>query len=221
MRMVSQGLVTGGWLGSTRTPLEAVRHAVALQGQDLPAVLRAIAARSTPGTTLDDVRAAFDDGLVRSWAMRGTLFVAAADDLAVLHAWTAERMRRQEWRMCEVRGIDQAVRGVVGEGHGAHLEPDDAVHGAGHDFDVRGGDRGGECGGLDAEGSHQGVVHGLEHGVGVVVLVQGPGGLDRERRVGSGDRRSAAAVNWWQRPHRTGRVQCHTATTNPRRSWCQ
>ncbi|MET4098039.1 hypothetical protein ABIB37_000276 [Agrococcus sp. UYP10] len=109
MRMVSQGLVTGGWLGSTRTPLEAVRHAVALQGQDLPAVLRAIAARSTPGTTLDDVRAAFDDGLVRSWAMRGTLFVAAADDLAVLHAWTAERMRRQEWRMCEVRGIDQAT----------------------------------------------------------------------------------------------------------------
>ncbi len=109
MRVAAQGLVTDGALGSRRSPLEAVRHAVALQGQDLPAVLRAIAVRSTPGTTLDDVRAAFDEGLVRSWAMRGTLFVAAADDLAVLHAATAERMRRQERRMCEARGIDIAT----------------------------------------------------------------------------------------------------------------
>lgn len=103
MRLVAQGLV-----GSERSPVEAVRHMVALQGQDLPAVLRAIAVRSAPGTTLDDVRAAFDAGdLVRSWAMRGTLFVAAPDDLGVLHAATGERMRRQEWRMCEVRGIVQ------------------------------------------------------------------------------------------------------------------
>lgn len=108
MRLVAQGLQGAG--GSDRSPAEAVRHMVALQGQDLPAVLRAIAVRSTPGTTLDDVRAAFDAGeLVRSWAMRGTLFVAAPDDLAVLHAATAERMRRQEWRMCEVRGIDHAT----------------------------------------------------------------------------------------------------------------
>jgi hypothetical protein len=105
MRLVAQGLH-----GSERSPADAVRHMVALQGQDLPAVLRAIAVRSAPGTTLDDVRAAFDAGeLVRSWAMRGTLFVAAPDDLAVLHAATGERMRRQEWRMCEVRGIEQGV----------------------------------------------------------------------------------------------------------------
>lgn len=105
MRLVAQGIV-----GSERSPAQAVRHAVALQGQDLPAVLRAIAVRSAPGTTLDDVRAAFDAGeLVRSWAMRGTLFVAAPDDLATLHAATSERMRRQEWRMCEARGIDRGI----------------------------------------------------------------------------------------------------------------
>ena len=47
---------------------EVVDRAVALQGQDLPAVLRAIAIRSAPGTTIDDVRAAFDRGeIVRSW----------------------------------------------------------------------------------------------------------------------------------------------------------
>ncbi|MCR8671232.1 winged helix DNA-binding domain-containing protein, partial [Agrococcus sp. HG114] len=103
MRVVAQGLV-----GSERSPVEAVRHLVAMQGQDLPAVLRAIAIRSAPGTSLADVRAAFDAGLlVRAWAMRGTLFVATPDDLATLHAATGERMRRQEWRMCTVRGIDE------------------------------------------------------------------------------------------------------------------
>lgn len=104
-RLASQRL-----LGSTLSPVEVVRRFVAMQGQDLPGVLRAIAIRSAPGTTLADVRAAFDAGLlVRSWAMRGTLFVAAPDDLAVVHAATAERMRRQEWRMCTQRGIDEAT----------------------------------------------------------------------------------------------------------------
>ncbi len=105
MRLVAHAFGAPG-----RTPAQAVARMVAVQGQDLPAVLRAIAIRSAPGTTLDDVRAAFDRGeLVRSWAMRGTLFVATPADLAVLHAATAGRMRPQEWRMCAVRGIDEAL----------------------------------------------------------------------------------------------------------------
>ncbi|MEV7527746.1 winged helix DNA-binding domain-containing protein [Agrococcus sediminis] len=93
--------------GSQRAPADAVRRMVAMQGQDLPQVLRAIAIRSAPGTGLAEVRAAFDAGeLVRSWAMRGTLFVATPDDLAVLHAATVDRLRPQEWRMCAARGID-------------------------------------------------------------------------------------------------------------------
>ena len=99
-----------GGSASGRAPADVVRHLVAMQGQDLPQVLRAIAIRSAPGTTLADVRAAFDRGeLVRSWAMRGTLFVATPADLAALHASTGERMRRQEWRMCTDRGIDEAT----------------------------------------------------------------------------------------------------------------
>lgn len=105
LRLASQRL-----LGSELSPADVVRRFVAMQGQDLPGVLRAIAIRAAPGTTLADVRAAFDAALlVRSWAMRGTLFVAAPDDLAVLHAATTERMRRQEWRMCVQRGIDEAT----------------------------------------------------------------------------------------------------------------
>jgi hypothetical protein len=68
---------------------------VALQGQDLPAVLRAIAIRSRPGTTLADVRAAFDAGLlVRSWPMRGTLFATTPEWLATMLHFTAERTHR-------------------------------------------------------------------------------------------------------------------------------
>lgn len=110
----SAAIAASGGPEPARTPASApadvVRHMVAMQGQDLRQVLRAIAIRSAPGTTIADVRAAFDRGeLARSWAMRGTLFVAAPEDLAVLHAAVAGRMRRQEWRMCTDRGIDEAV----------------------------------------------------------------------------------------------------------------
>src|SRR5690554_489874 len=85
--------------GSSLTPAEVVRRAVALQGQDLPAVLRAIAIRSTDGTTLADVRAAFDSGeLVRSWPMRGTLFATTPEHLATLLHFTGERLHRAATR---------------------------------------------------------------------------------------------------------------------------
>lgn len=108
MRLVAQGLTRTSRAG--RAPVDAVRRMVALQGQDLRAVLRAIAVRSAPGTTLADVRAAFDQGhLVRTWIMRGTLFTTTPADLAVLLAATGERMLRQELRLCADRGVDAAV----------------------------------------------------------------------------------------------------------------
>ncbi|MBO9578255.1 MAG: AlkZ family DNA glycosylase [Microbacteriaceae bacterium] len=69
--------------GSPLAPAQVVAHFGAMQGQDLAQVLKAVAMRSRPGTTPEDVRAAFDDGsLVRGWPMRGTLFVIAPADLA-------------------------------------------------------------------------------------------------------------------------------------------
>ncbi|WP_413316593.1 winged helix DNA-binding domain-containing protein [Agrococcus sp. 1P02AA] len=114
-RGASRGSSAGGGAGGAasalgRTPTQVVRRMVAMQGQDLLQVLQAIAIRSAPGTSLDDVRAVFDRGeLVRSWAMRGTLFVATPDALASLHAAVAGRMRTREWRMCLDRGIDEAA----------------------------------------------------------------------------------------------------------------
>ena len=75
LRLRTQGLTLpdGGAGTPDLSPADVVRRMVALQGQDLPAVLRAIAVRSRQGTTLDDVRAAFDAGeLVRGWTQRGT-----------------------------------------------------------------------------------------------------------------------------------------------------
>ncbi|MEL5991981.1 winged helix DNA-binding domain-containing protein [Microbacterium phosphatis] len=96
--------------GSDLTPAEVVARGVAFQGQDLPAVLRAIAIRSRPGTTLDDVRAAFDRGeIVRSWPMRGTLFATTPAHLATILHHTAERMLRSTARRREQLGLDDAT----------------------------------------------------------------------------------------------------------------
>ena len=94
--------------GSDLSPAEVVARGVAFQGQDLPAVLRAIAIRSRPGTTLDDVRDAFDRGdIVRSWPMRGTLFATTPAHLATILHHTSERMLRSTARRRAALGLDE------------------------------------------------------------------------------------------------------------------
>jgi hypothetical protein len=102
--------------GSTLEPADVVRRAVAMQGQDLPSVLRAIALRARPGSMPADVRSAFDDGtLVRSWPMRGTLFVTTPRQLASLLHFTAERIHRAGARRREQLGLDDRVIGRARE----------------------------------------------------------------------------------------------------------
>lgn len=106
--------------GSDLTPTQVVDRAVALQGQDLPAVLRAIAIRSAPGTTIDDVRAAFDRGeIVRSWPVRGTLFATTPAHLANLLSLTSERIHRSTTKRRADLGIDDEAlaraRGVLAD----------------------------------------------------------------------------------------------------------
>lgn len=98
--------------GSSLTPVQVVDRAVALQGQDLPAVMRAIAIRSAPGTTIDDVRAAFDRGeIVRSWPVRGTLFATTPRHLANLLSLTGERIHRSTMTRRAQLGLDDATLG--------------------------------------------------------------------------------------------------------------
>ncbi|MBL0886030.1 winged helix DNA-binding domain-containing protein [Myceligenerans indicum] len=106
LRLRAQRLVPRGDL----SPVDVVQHMVALQGQDLPAVLRAIVVRSRPGTTLDDVRAAFDSGrLVRGWTQRGTLFATTPSDLTALLSLTAERVKQKTRKLRADEGIDDDV----------------------------------------------------------------------------------------------------------------
>lgn len=106
--------------GSDLTPVEVVDRAVALQGQDLRAVLRAIAIRSAPRTTVADVIAAFDAGLlVRSWPMRGTLFATTPGHLALLLAHTGDRTQRS---MLKRRADLGLVEDVIERARGLLLE---------------------------------------------------------------------------------------------------
>lgn len=93
--------------GSDLAPVDVVEQAVAFQGQDLSAVVRAIALRSRRGTGVADVLRAFDEGrLVRSWPMRGTLFATTPAYLAALLHFTAERIHRAAAGRREQLGLD-------------------------------------------------------------------------------------------------------------------
>jgi hypothetical protein len=73
------------------TPLEVVRWMLAMQAQDFPGVKWSIGVRR-PGATEAAVEAACDAGeIVRSWPLRGTLHLVAAEDLGWLLALTAPR----------------------------------------------------------------------------------------------------------------------------------
>jgi hypothetical protein len=77
LRLAAQGLAGP----KAACAADAVRHLGALQGQDYPGAVTSIALR-TASRARADVEAALDKGtIVRSWPMRGTLHVLAADDL--------------------------------------------------------------------------------------------------------------------------------------------
>jgi hypothetical protein len=104
LRLAAQGLVPGPGLG----PTAIVERAVAMQGQDLSAVLQAIALRAR--ADVEEVRAAFDGGaLVRSWPMRGTLFATTPRWLAALLSLTSDRIEREMARRRADLGLDQAA----------------------------------------------------------------------------------------------------------------
>jgi hypothetical protein len=78
MRLVAQRIAGPG----EGTPAEAVRRLGAVQGQDYPGAMTSVALR-TAGRLRKGVEAALDAGeIVRSWPMRGTLHLLAAEDLS-------------------------------------------------------------------------------------------------------------------------------------------
>lgn len=104
MRLVAHGLIE-----PLPTPLDAARHLTCAQGQDLPGALTSLALRTT-GRSLDEVRAAFDAGhLVRTWPMRGTLFVVPAEDAGWVRELTAAKVLQSTERRRVELGLDAAT----------------------------------------------------------------------------------------------------------------
>lgn len=108
LRLVALGLA--GPRAATAT--EAVRRLGCVQAQDAPGALTSVALRTVDGTR-DDVRAAMDAGeVVRSWPMRGTVHLTAAEDLPWLLELLAARPLAGAARRREFLGIgdDEAER---------------------------------------------------------------------------------------------------------------
>jgi hypothetical protein len=91
------------------TAADAVRSLTAVQAQDLPGALTSVALR-TAGRKRSDVTAALDAGaVVRSWPMRGTLHLVAADDLPWLLELLGPRVPpvgSSRWRQLELTERD-------------------------------------------------------------------------------------------------------------------
>nr|WP_246324593.1 winged helix DNA-binding domain-containing protein [Petropleomorpha daqingensis] len=107
------------------TATAAVRRLTAVQAQDYPGALTSVALRVDDGTR-EDVTAALDAGeVVRSWPMRGTLHLVAAEDLGWLLELCGPRVlagaarRRQQLELTEAdteRARDVALEALTGGG---------------------------------------------------------------------------------------------------------
>jgi len=89
LRLSAQGIARR----ASADPVEVVRSLLAMQAQDYPGVLWSLGVR----TGLDEaaVELAHTSGaVVRSWPMRGTLHLVAAEDLGWMLSLTGERMTR-------------------------------------------------------------------------------------------------------------------------------
>ncbi len=118
LRLVAQRLVAlpAGATGTTgtagaapETPVDAVAHLLAVQGQDLPSAHVAVASR-TPSRDAAEVRAALDGGaVVRTWPMRGTLHLLAAADAAWTTRLLGPRALRASAKRWADAGLDDAA----------------------------------------------------------------------------------------------------------------
>jgi hypothetical protein len=106
------------------TPVDAVRGLLAMQAQDFAGALWSVGLR-VPDATAASVEAAHTSGaIVRSWPMRGTLHLVAAEDLGWMLSLTGSRMVRAAEGRRRGLGLEAAdfvlaediVRGLLGGG---------------------------------------------------------------------------------------------------------
>ena len=113
LRMAGQLLAPGAAAASVH---DAVRRVLGLQAQSWPAALLSARPRVS-GATARDVEEArtTERSVVRTWAMRGTLFLVAADDLRSLMALLGPgEIRATARRYAQLGLTDQVLDRAVG-----------------------------------------------------------------------------------------------------------
>lgn len=94
-RLIAQGLAATAAREQISTPVQAARHLLALQGQNHPAGIRAIALRA--GVDPAEVLTAVDKReIIRAWPQRGTLHFMAAEDARWMMKLGLARMARAQ-----------------------------------------------------------------------------------------------------------------------------
>lgn len=107
IRLLAHRLVEGG----RTTAAQAVRSMLAMQAQDLESALWSVGLRA-PGVRRKDVVQALAAGtIVRSWPLRGTLHITAAEDLPWLLSTLSSRMVDATAKRREALGLDDRALG--------------------------------------------------------------------------------------------------------------
>lgn len=142
-RLRLQALGLAGRVPVAADPAGVVAHHLAMQAQDFPASRWVVGSR-IPGSTEADVLAAYDAGaIVRSWPMRGTVHVVAAEDLP----WMLEHIGpralsgvQARWKHLGIdesfleRARDAAITLLRGGGRATRAEVTEAWREAGLDM---------------------------------------------------------------------------------------
>lgn len=105
VRMANQGLATR----PASDPRSAALACAGIQAQDLWASQLAVRARSVHTTVSEVVHAAAEPSVVRSWLMRGTLHMVAAEDLR----WLVDLIGPAVLKMAEPRFLEVGLTGQV------------------------------------------------------------------------------------------------------------
>ncbi len=104
LRLAAQGIAHPSAAG----PVEAVRSLLAMQGQDYLGVLWSVGLRTRDATEAAVEAAHASGDLVRSWPLRGTLHLVAAEDLGWMLSLTGERTVRSAAGRHRQLGLEQA-----------------------------------------------------------------------------------------------------------------
>ena len=105
LRLAAQGIDSPAF----DTPVEVARHLLALQAQDFGGAKWGIGLRTANATDADVERAIGNREIVRSWPMRGTLHITAAEDLGWILGLTGDRIVQSAAGRHRQLGLDGAA----------------------------------------------------------------------------------------------------------------